>query len=120
MSVQAGTLGALFSDPAFLCVFIALLLTVANVVIGVSILPKDRRKKGYRLHRYAYYAVLTPLCGYLIANHFLHENSGFDYVLGGYFVTVVPWSRKINVTLHAVIASVGLVLLTTAAFLRIA
>ena len=67
------TLEDLFLNPGFLFVFCALLLTIANVMVGVSMLPKDMRKKRYVLHRYVFYAVLICYLGFLGWNHFYQE-----------------------------------------------
>ena len=48
------TLEDLFSSINFLTIFIAFLLTIVNVMVGVSMLPSDNRKKRYLLHRALY------------------------------------------------------------------
>jgi len=104
-------LEGLFTYPSFVCIFLAILITIANVIIGVSILPQDKRKKGYRLHRYVYGSVLAMLVLFLLSNHFLSRNRLWDFAIFAYFLLVIPYSRKVNVTLHAIISSVGLILL---------
>jgi hypothetical protein len=48
---------------------------------------------------------------FLVVTHRLLGNSLFNYIVMAYFLIVIPLSRKWNVTAHAIIASVGLVLL---------
>tara|TARA_B100000686_G_C16635783_1_gene887201 strand:+ start:800 stop:1072 length:273 start_codon:yes stop_codon:yes gene_type:complete len=79
--------------------------------VGVSILPKDRRKRGYNLHRYGFWVLVFFYLLFLWANEKTVGNTWFEYFVLFYFIGIVQWSRQINVTLHAVIASVGMVLL---------
>ena len=109
--MQINTLEQLFSYPNFLFIFLAILATIANIIIGVSILPKDKRKKGYNLHRYMFWVVMVFYALFLVFNHYLLKNNFYEYFVGVYFLLVVYWSRKINVTLHAIISSLGLVML---------
>ena len=109
--MQATSLGEIFSHPSFLTILAAILIVIANIMIGVSMLPKDIRQKRYKLHRTVYGAVLISLGIFLVVTHRLLGNSLFNYFVMAYFLTVIPLSRKWNVTAHAIISSVGLVLL---------
>ncbi len=113
------TLEDLFLNPGFLFVFCALLMTISNVMVGVSMLPEDMRKKRYNLHRYVFYSVLISYLCFLGWNHFYQDkNSLVNYLVLIYFTLIIPLSRKANVTAHAIISSVGLVLLTLVAILH--
>ena len=113
--MQATSLGEIFSHPSFLSILVTILIVIANIMIGVSMLPRDIRKKRYKLHRAVYGAVLVSLSVFLIVTHRLLGNSVFNYFVLVYFLTIIPLSRKWNVTAHAIISSVGLVLLVGAA-----
>ncbi|CCQ91471.1 membrane hypothetical protein [Nitrospina gracilis 3/211] len=117
--MQIQTLGDLFAHPSFQTLFLTILIVFANIIIGVSMLPQDRRKRWYQLHRYVYVASIAMLGLFLYVNHQLGNNDGFIYFVAAYFLTAIPLSRKMNVTLHAVIASVGLVLLIGMAALSV-
>ena len=117
--MQATTLEGLFFHPVFLSILLTILITIGNVLIGVSILPKDKRKKRYILHRYVYWAVVISYCMFLVVSHFSHTNGILNYFTLLYFLIGIPASRKINVTLHAIISSVGLVLLVLVATLNL-
>lgn len=108
--MQPTTLEGLFSSSSFLAIFFAFLLTITNVMIGVSMLPSDNHEKRYRVHRIVYGAVLASFFLFLVLKYFDSLNSIFNYVVFGYLLLVVPASRKLNVTLHAVISSIALVL----------
>jgi hypothetical protein len=118
--MQPTTLEGLFLNPGFLAVFIAILTTIGNVMVGVSMLPEDRRRKRYKLHLYVFFFVLACYLFFLAWNHFVNgKDSLFDYTVLFYFVVVIPFSRRASVTAHSIIASVGLVLMTVAAFLQV-
>lgn len=117
--MQIQTLGDLFTHPSFQTLFLTILIVFANIVIGVSMLPGDRRKRWYRLHRYVYIASIAALGLFLYINGQLLGNDLFTYIVAAYFLILVPLSRRMNVTLHAIIASVGLVLLIGVATLSV-
>lgn len=109
------TLEDLFSSSGFLAIFLAILLTIANIMVGVSILPSDKREKGYRIHRLLFGTVIISYIMFLFHLFQTGRSSVFAYIVFGYLLFAVPITRRINVTLHAVIASVGLILITVVA-----
>ncbi len=109
------TLEELFSSPGFLAIFLAILFTIANIMVGVSILPQDHREKGYRIHRILFGAVILSYVLFLFHLQQISQTSIFAYIVFTYLLFVVPVTRRLNVTLHAVIASLGLVLITLVA-----
>jgi len=109
--MQATTLEGVFGNPSFILIFLTILIATANILVGVSILPQDKRQKGYKLHSIIYYAVVICYCVFLWVTHSQSLNGWPNYAVLAYFLFVVPVARRINVTLHAVLASVGLVLL---------
>ena len=113
------TLEELFSSPGFLAIFFAILFTITNIVVGVSILPQDKRAKGFRIHRLIFGAVIMSYAMFLFHLHQIGRPAFFANIVFGYLLLVVPISRRLNVTLHAVIASVGLVLITVVAVLNL-
>lgn len=111
--MQATTLEGIFTHPAFICIFLTILISIANILVGVSIRPKgkDKRGKGYQLHRMLYCAVLASYTMFLWVTYSLAGNVWLNYAVLAYFLFVIPISRKVNITIHAVLASIGLVLL---------
>jgi len=109
--MQATSLSEIFSHPSFLTILATILVVIANIMIGVSMLPKDIRQKRYKLHRNIYGISLISFGVFLAVTHRLLGNSLFNYFVMGYFLIIIPLSRKWNVTAHAIIASIGLVLL---------
>jgi hypothetical protein len=109
--MQIVTLGGLFLDPRFIFIFLTIILVIINILIGVSMLPKDIRKKRFKVHRYTYYSVLICYCIFLWISYSSLTMGWLQYCILVYFLFVIPVTRRINITLHAVLASVGLVLL---------
>ncbi len=109
--MQATRLSDIFFHPSFLTILLTILIVISNILVGVSMLPGDVRRKRYKVHRIIYGSVLISLGGFLFVTHRLIGNSLFNYGVLVYFLTVIPLSRRWNITAHAIIASVGLVLL---------
>ena len=113
------TLEGLFASSSFLTIFFAFLLTIINVMVGVSMLPSDNRKQRYLLHRIIYGVVIVSFILFLIQKYFESENSILNYAVFVYLLLIVPLSRRLNVTLHAVISSIALVLIGLVSFINI-
>ena len=113
--MQFTTLAGLFGYPSFMLIMLTILVVIANILVGVSIIPQDKRKKGYKVHRIIYYAVVVCYCAFLWVTYTLTNNGWLNYAVLAYFLFAIPITRRINITLHAVIASVGLVLLIAVA-----
>ena len=113
--MQVTTLAELFGYPGFIFIMLTILFMVANILVGVSIIPQDRRKKGYKVHRVIYYAVMICYGVFLWVMYSRAKNEWLNYAVLVYFLFAIPITRRINITLHAVIASVGLVLLIAVA-----
>ena len=109
--MQTGTLEGLFLDPRFIFIFLTIILTIVNILIGVSMLPKDLRKKRFKIHRLTYYTVLVCYSIFLWISYSNSIKGWLQFIVLVYFLLVIPITRRINITLHAILASVGLVLL---------
>ena len=105
------TLEGLFSDQSFITIFVVILFTVINILVGVSIFPKNKRGKGFKVHRVLFYLILLTYGLFLWVSHSTYKNNWINYSIFAYFMLVIPITRKINITFHAILASLGLVLL---------
>ncbi len=117
--MQPQTLGELFSHPTFLTLLLMILLVIGNIMIGVSMLPRDQRRRLYRVHRLVY---LLVMCSFTLFLFMSYQNESLDSLTlfaFAYFLVVVPVTRRIHETLHAILASVGLVLLVIVAAFNI-
>ena len=105
--MQYATLNELFSRPVFLCLFLAIIVALLNVVVGTTVQARNKRLKD--LHRYLYYAVTAGYLLFLVFNY--SQNNWIEYAVMLYLLIVVPWIRGITVTHHAILSSLGLILL---------
>jgi uncharacterized membrane protein len=109
--MQKTTLEGLFSDPSFITILVVILLTVANILVGVSMLPHDNRKKYFKVHRLIFCFVVLFYGLFLWISHSQGNNEWFKFIVLAYFIVVIPITQKINITFHAILASLGLILL---------
>lgn len=117
--MQATTLKGLFLDPSFIIILFVILGTIINILIGVSILPEDKRKKGFKAHRLTFYFVILSYVMFLWVSHSPTKNEWFEYAVLIYFLFVIPITRRINITFHAILASLGLILFVGIATFRV-
>ena len=109
--MQATTLKGLFLDPSFIIIFFVILGTIVNILVGVSILPEDKRTKGFKTHRLIFYFIVLSYVMFLWVFNSPAKNGWFEYGVLVYFLLVIPITRRINITFHAILASLGLILL---------
>ena len=109
--MQATTLKGLFLDPSFIIILFVILGTIVNILIGVSILSEDKRKKGFKAHRLTFCFVVLSYGLFLWVSYSPAKNEWFEYAVLVYFLLVIPITRRINITFHAILASLGLILL---------
>ena len=109
--MRTATLEGLFLDPSFIIILFVILGTIANILIGVSMLPEDKRKKRFKTHRFIFYLIIFSYGGFLWFSHSPGESELFKYIVLVYFLFIIPLTRRINVTFHAILASLGLILL---------
>ena len=109
--MQKSTLGDLFLDPSFITILVVILGTVTNILIGVSMLPHDKRKKYFKAHRLMFLLIIFFYGLFLWISYSNNNNDWFKYIVLGYFLLVIPITRRINITFHAILASLGLILL---------
>ena len=109
--MQKSTLEGLFLDPSFIILLFVILGTVANILVGVSIFPQDVRKKGFKAHRLIFCFVIFFYMIFLWLSHSPDKGDWFKYSVLAYFLFIIPITRRINITFHAILASFGLILL---------
>lgn len=109
--MPTASLSDLFSLPAFSCLFLVFLIALANVFVGINVHPQNKRQKN--LHRYLYYAVMAGYIVFLGINY--SQSNWVEYAVLLYLLTAVPWSKGINVAQHAILSSLGLIMLAITA-----
>ena len=113
--MKVTTLSGLFGHPSFIFIMLTTLAIIANILVGVRIISRDKRQKGYKIHRIIYYVVVIFYSIFLWVTYSFAKNGWLNYLVLAYILFAIPITRRINITLHAVIASVGLILVIAVA-----
>ena len=106
-------------SPSLIWLVAAIIFNIFNIFLGLymAFFKKDRRL--VRAHLFLYIAILLCLVAFLTMNGVHSENSILEYLVGLYFITLVPLSRKWDVMVHALVTIVGLTLLPLLILLQI-
>ena len=100
------------SDSPFLIwVIAAIIFNIVNVFLGLYMAFFKKEPRLIRAHLYLYITIVICLICFLVMKGIHSENTIWEYLIGLYFITLVPMSRKWDVLIHALIAIVGLTLL---------
>ena len=84
--MQIVTLGGLFLDPRFIFIFLTIILVIINILIGVSMLPKDIRKRRFKVHRFTYYSIVVCYCIFLWISYSSSITGWLQYCILVYFL----------------------------------
>ncbi len=98
-------------SPSIIWVVAAIIFNMANVFLGLYMAFFKKERRLIRIHRVLYITILICLILFLVMNGVHSENTVWEYLIGLYFITLVPLSHKWDVLVHALIAIVGLTLL---------
>jgi len=98
-------------SPSLVWVVAAIGFNIFNIFLGLymAFFKKDRRL--IRAHLWLYIAILISLALYLVMHGIHSENTIWEYLIGLYFITLVPLSKRWDVMVHALVSIVGLTLL---------
>lgn len=113
--MPSSSVSEIFFLPAFSCLFLIFIIALINVFVGINIHPQHKRQKD--LHRYLYYAVVAGYLIFLAINY--SQSNWIEYAVLLYLLIIVPWTRGVNATQHAILSSLGLVLLAVMALKQI-
>ena len=98
-------------SPSLIWVVAAILFIIVNVFLGLYMAFFKKGPRLLRVHLVFYFTIVICLALFLVMNGVHSENTIWEYLIGLYFITLVPMSRKWDVLTHALIAIVGLTLL---------
>ena len=98
-------------SPSIIWVVAAILFNMANIFLGLYMAFFKKEPHLVRVHLVLYIAILICLALYLVIHGVHSENTIWEYLIGLYFITLVPLSIKWDVLAHALVAIIGLVLL---------
>ena len=107
------------SSPSLIWVVAAIGFYIINIFLGLFMAFRKRTAQSLKIHRFLFYAIVFCLGYYLLMNQVHDENSWLDYLIGLYFITLVPYSKRWDILVHAFVAVVGLTLLPLLIVLRI-
>ena len=107
------------SSPSLVWIVSAIGFYIINIFLGLFMAFRKRTAQSLNIHRLLFYTIVFCLGYYLLMNQVHDENSWLDYLIGLYFITLIPYSKRWDILVHALVAVVGLTLLPLLIVLRI-
>ena len=107
------------SSPSLIWIVSAIGFYIINIFLGLFMAFRKRTAQSLKIHRFLFYTIVFCLGYYLLMNQVHDENSWLDYLICLYFITLVPYSKRWDILVHAFVAVVGLTLLPLLIVLRI-
>ena len=107
------------SSPSLVWIVSAIGFYIINIFLGLFMAFRKRTAQSLKIHRLLFYTIVFCLGYYLLMNQIHDENSLLDYLICLYFITIVPFSKRWDVLVHAFVGAVGLTLLPLLIVLRI-
>ena len=107
------------SSPSLVWIVSAIGFYIINIFLGLFMAFRKRTAQSLKIHRLLFYTIVFCLGYYLLMNQVHDENSWLDYLIGLYFITLIPNSKRWDILVHALVAVVGLTLLPLLIVLRI-
>ena len=101
----------ILSSPSLVWVLAAMGFYLINIFLGLYIGFQNKTAQTLKAHKYLFYAIAFCMIYFLVINQAHHENTWIDYAVGFYIIGLVPFSKRWDVVIHALIATIGLTLL---------
>ena len=101
----------ILSSPSLVWVLVAMCFYLLNIFLGLYIGFQNKTTQTVRAHKYLFYAIAFCTSYFLVINQMHHKNTWIDYAVVFYTIGFVPFSKRWDVLIHALIATVGLTLL---------
>lgn len=106
-----GILSKISASPSLIWVLAAMGFYLANIFMGLFLAFQKKTARNLKTHKWLFYSIAFSLVYFLIMNQTHHENTWIDYAVVLYAVALVPFSKRWDVLVHALISVVGLTLL---------
>lgn len=106
------------SSPSLPWVFAAMGILMPNAFLGAYMAFFKRPPLLIKTHAVLYGSVVIALVVFLVRNHIHYGNTLWEYLIFGYFITLVPFSKRWDVLVHALVCIVGLLLLPVLVLLK--
>jgi hypothetical protein len=107
------------SSPSLIWVVAAIGFYILNIFLGLFMAFRTKTAQSLRIHRLLFYTIAFCLGYYLIMNQTHDDNNLLDYLVCLYCITIVPFSKRWDVLVHALIGAMGLILLPLLIVLKI-
>ncbi len=107
------------SSPSLVWVLAAIGFYIPNIFLGLFMAFIKKTAQNLKIHRLLFYTIAFCLVYYLIMNQTHDENGMLDYLVCLYCITLVPFSKRWDVLIHAFISAMGLILLPLLIVFRI-
>jgi len=101
----------IMSSPSLVWVLAAMGFYLVNIFLGMYVAFQKKTAQNLKIHKWLFYSIAFCLVYFLIMNQTHHENTLIDYAVVLYMVALVPFSKRWDVLVHALIAIIGLILL---------
>ena len=101
----------ILSSPSLVWILAAMGFYLINIFLGLYIGFQNKTAQTLKAHKYLFYAIVFCMIYFLVMNQTHHENTWIDYAVVLYIIGLVPFSKRWDVLMHALIATVGLTLL---------
>ena len=109
----------ILASPSLVWIVTAMGFYLINIFLGLFIAFQKNTVDTRRIHKYLFYSIAFCLVYFLIMNQTHHENTLIDYAVVLYMVALVPFSKRWDVLVHALVAIIGLILLPLLIVLQI-
>ncbi len=105
-------------SPSLGWVFAAMGVLIPNAFLGTYMAFFKRPPLLIKTHALLYGVIVIALITFLVRNHIHYGNTVWEYLVFAYFITLVPFSKRWDVLLHALVCIVGLLLLPVLVLLK--
>jgi hypothetical protein len=101
----------IISSPSLVWIITAMGFYLVNIFAGLFVAFQKNAVDIRKIHKWLFYSIAFCLIYFLIMNQTHNENTLIDYTVILYIVTVVPFSKRLDVLVHALVAVIGLILM---------
>ena len=101
----------IMSSPSLVWVITAMGFYLVNIFTGLFVAFQKNTVDTRKIHKWLFYSIAFCLIYFLIMNQTHNENTLIDYAVILYIVTFVPFSKRWDVLVHALVAVIGLILM---------
>ena len=109
----------IMSSPSLVWVAAAMGFYLINIFLGMFIAFQKNTVDTRKIHKWLFYSIAFCLVYFLIMNQTHHENTLIDYAVVLYMVALVPFSKRFDVLVHALVAVLGLIIMPLLIVLQI-